>query len=316
MAHTPPTGGLPAKTNGAGTPAKMTDEQVFGLRIARMARQQCERLLGTEAGQQASQRITMGLLGAMHAARDPKAFFRCTDVSIASAIALSAQTGLLPGGPYPPVYLVPQAPRKGEQPALQWRLNHRGISMLAYRAGFAIRSIPIPTGDICRVMLGEIVEHVESDDEPPTTLADLKGVAVVVRDLERGRDIARCFVSRATIERRRALSRDLEYGPWKTWPVEMAQGVAIRYLLARGSIPMDSAELSVALAADSDDGHESAGPVIDAPAAEVKRGLGSALDAAGVQPAIGQDAEQPERIEEEPEPERERTPVEREPGQD
>ncbi|MDI7267583.1 MAG: recombinase RecT [Myxococcota bacterium] len=237
----------------------ITPDQAFGVRVRRMAVAQCEKLLGTAQGQQAAQRITMAILGAMQAARDPSAFHACTDLSLANCISLSAQTGLLPGGAYPPVYLVPQAARSGEPPELQWRINHRGISILAYRSGFALRSVPVQNDEFLRVSLGEVVEHVGSTSADwPRKLEDLAGVAVVVRDLERGTDVIRAFVPRAVVEARRAKARTRAV--WDAWPVEMAQGAAIRYLIARGGIPIDSPELSAALGADE---REDERPVVE-----------------------------------------------------
>lgn len=255
-----------------------TPEQQFGARVAKIAKQQCERLLGTEAGAQAAQRITMAILATMQNARDPKYVQQCTDLSIATCIALSAQTRLLPGGPFPPVYLVPQAARKGEAPSLQWRLNHRGIGILAYRAGFVIRAVPVRNADFLRVSLGEVVDHREVEDgEWPTTLDDIKGVAVVVRDLARNADVARAFVPRAVIERRRAKARDLDI--WTTWPIEMAQGAAIRYLLARGSVPIDSAELAVALATEHEQDDVDRKGAIDVVAPPPRTGMNGLRDA-------------------------------------
>jgi len=232
---------------------RRTPDQAFAARVSRMARQQCERLLGTQEGQQAAQRITMSILGAMQSARDPSAFHTCTDLSLANCIALSAQTRLMPGGPNPTVYLVPQSARRGEPPELQWRITHRGIAVLAYRAGFGIRAVPVQNDEFLRISLGEVVEHVGSAADWPRSLDEIQGIAVVVRDLDRSADVVRAWVPRQVIEARRAKSRMSDRGPWRDWPVEMAQGAAIRYLMSRGQIPLDSPELSVALAEDHAD---------------------------------------------------------------
>ena len=253
---------------------QMTPDQTFGVRVSRIAKQQCERLLGTERGQQAAQRITMAVLGAMQSARNPRSFYETTDLSLANCIALSAQTGLLPGGPMPSVYLVPQAPRKGEPPELQWRITHRGISVLAYRSGFAIRAVPVESEDFLRVSLGEVIEHTGSADRWPETFEDLQGVAVVVRDLARGVDVIRAWVPRVVIERRRQVARDDSV--WAIWSIEMAMKTAIKYVMARGSIPIDSPELTAALEADADPVRESV-PVVSTTARPSGRGAREAL---------------------------------------
>lgn len=233
------------------TPARphMTPDQRFAQRVDAMAKRQCARLLGTERGQQAAQRITMAILGAMQTARSPQAFHDATDLSLADCIALSAQTGLLPGGPNPSVYLVPQAARRGEPPALQWRITHRGLCVLAYRAGFALRAVPVHVDDHLTVSLGEVLDHTAAAESWPESLAELRGVAVIVRDLARGQDVIRAWVPAVVIDRRRRTSRDGSV--WEAWPIEMAQKTAIKYAFARGSVPIDSPELSEALAGDS-----------------------------------------------------------------
>ena len=238
-------------TNHANLRPQPTPDQLFGARLSRMAKQQCAKLIRGKAGEQAAQRITMAVLGAMQAARDPSAFHHCTDLSLANCIALSAQTGLLPGGPSPSVYLVPQSARRGEPPELQWRITHRGISVLAYRSGFALRAVPVAAADFLSVSLGEVVEHAPDGTSWPSTLEELQGIAVCVKDLDRGRDVIRAWVAMPVIAARRALARSSNI--WQKWPIEMAQKTAIKYCLARGVLPLDSAELSVALTEDRPD---------------------------------------------------------------
>lgn len=221
---------------------QLTPERAFAARVSRSAGVQCQRLLGTERGAQAAQRITMSILGAMQSARDPSAIARCSEASIANCIALSAQTGLLPGGPNPTVYLVPQS---GD---LQWRITHRGIAVLAYRAGFALRVVPVASSDFLRVSLGEVVEHDGTTSEWPSSLEEVAGFAVCVRDRATGQDVARAWVPRKIIEARRRKSRQADKGPWAEWPIEMGMGAAIRYVMSRGMLPIDSPELSAALA--------------------------------------------------------------------
>jgi len=224
---------------------QLTDREAFGIRVNQRARPQCEELLGSKAGRQVAQRITMAILSSMQAARDPSGFFHCTDLSLSSCIALSAQTRLMPGGPYPAVYLVPQAPRRGAPPELQWRITTRGIAILAARNGFGVRAVPVGANDFLQVSLGEVVEHNGDPGYWPVDLSEIAGVAVIVRDLEHGHDVIRAWVPLDVIVRRRDMARTDKM--WREWPIEMAQKTAIKYAMARGIIPLDSPELATAL---------------------------------------------------------------------
>jgi hypothetical protein len=159
------------------------------------------------------------------------------------------------------VYLVPQAARRGEPPALQWRITHRGLCVLAYRAGFALRAVPVHVDDHLDVSLGEVQSHSAAAESWPESLAELRGVAVVVRDIARGQDVIRAWVPAVVIDRRRRVSRDGSV--WEAWPIEMAQKTAIKYAFARGAVPVDSPELSEALAGDA------RGDVVDVQAEQI-----------------------------------------------
>ena len=161
------------------------------------------------------------------------------------------------------MYLVPQAPRKGAPPELQWRITTRGIAILAARNGFGVRAVPVGADDFLQVSLGEVVEHNGDPGYWPTDLSEIAGVAVVVRDLEHGHDVIRAWVPLDVIMRRRDMARTA--GMWREWPIEMAQKTAIKYAMARGIIPLDSPELATALT------EEVADTVIDTTARTVDR---------------------------------------------
>lgn len=181
----------------------------------------------------------------------------CTAASVYACIAQAMALDLYPDGTsLSPVYIVPQAPQKGAQPEAQFRPTHRGISIIAARAGVSIRTVPVALGDHYSVSLGELTEHEPADATAVAgeTLDQIAGVGVVIR-VGSGPAVA-AWVARGQIERARAKSRDYAYAakdgrrdgtPWLDHPIEMAQAAAIRYAGARGWIPVDSPELRAAL---------------------------------------------------------------------
>lgn len=189
--------------------------------------------------QEAAARVSLAFAAAARAARDPSALYGAAPESVGAAVALSALYDLMPGGPAPLVYLVPQ----GGQ--LQWRLTHRGMATLAARAGYSIRTVPVRMADRERVVmdLGEVLSYQPSDvSAVPAGLDDLAGVIVVVTG---GGSRVAHWVPGPTIRRRASVSAS-KGGPWSAWPVAMAQGAAIREVVARGSLLLD-------LPADTDD---------------------------------------------------------------
>lgn len=227
---------------------QVAPDKQFGAKVKELAIKQCQQMFGTEEGQQAAQRITMSIMGAMQASRDPSSFYTVTDMSLYNCIAVSAQTKLLPGGPNPAVYLVPQSPRRGEPAELQWRITHRGLAILSHRAGFALRAAAVHVDDELACSMGEVTNHVADPDRYPSTLKELRGVIVVVRDIAHRDDIIRSWVPCSVIMARQAVSRDDSV--WGKWPIEMAMKTAIKYVFARGALPLDSAEMSHAMTAD------------------------------------------------------------------
>jgi recombinational DNA repair protein RecT len=231
----------------------LTADQRFAVDVRNTAMRQLSASLGTEAGKKAAQSLTMAFAAAARVARNPNALFECSPGSVAACVALSIETGLYPGGPNPTVYLVPQAARRGEQPELQWRITHRGLAILAERAGFVVRAVPVDVADHLKVSLGSVTEH-ESDPDSWPTWETLRGVAVVVQKVSTGATLATVWMPRKAIEQRRAIARD--QGVWNAWSVEMSQKTAIKYVFSRGAVPTDSPELRAALEADAREDRE------------------------------------------------------------
>jgi len=225
-------------------PMQRTPEQEFGARVHRTAVRQMQELLGTDAGKRAAQSITMAFVDSMRTAKKPDEWLNLSEGSIASCVATSASTELYPGGPNPTVYLVPQS---GD---LQWRITHRGLAVLASRAGFGLFPVPVSYEDDLEVAYGEVSRHSADPDAYPAGQDELRGVILVVRRLVDGVIITRAWVPQALIEQHRAISRMKNTGPWRDHYVAMAQKTAILWGAARGLIPVDSPELRAALAAD------------------------------------------------------------------
>lgn len=204
-------------------------------------------MLGSEQGKRAGARVAIAFAAAARAAKDPAAFYDCSRASIVTCIANSALTEIMPGGAHPLVWLVP---KKGE---LQWWLSHRGISVLAMRAGYQVMAIPIHVDDHIKIQFGEVVEHEPADDAWPTSLADMRGCYLTIRRLSDGVSLGRPWMPIAAIERRRKAA--ITDNVWTAWPVEQAQKTVVKWAMARGYIPVDGVDLQAALNAD----HETSG---------------------------------------------------------
>jgi len=212
-------------------------------RVQRMASAMLLDLVGEERATEAAARVGMAFAAAHRAARNPRDIERCSPESIASAVALSALTGLMPGGALPSVWLVP---RSGE---LQWMISHRGLMTLCRRAGYQLSAVPVGQADHIVVEYGEVTEHRAAVGEEPTGLDDLAGVIVSCRRLSDGAILGRYWLPASAICKR-ASARGA--GPvWRSWPLEMASKTAIKWACARGFVPVESIELDHALSADT-----------------------------------------------------------------
>jgi recombinational DNA repair protein RecT len=197
----------------------------------------------TAEGKRIVSRFAMAFATAARASKNPDAFYGAHPASLAAAAALSLDTGLLPGGSNPEVWLIP---RGGE---LQWMPSHRGMIKLAQEAGYQVSAVPVGPSDDIEILDGQIVKLSTDPDFWPTGLADLRGVAVFVSDLATGARFTSWWLPRAAIEQR---ARTKGAGPvWRSWPVEMAIKTAIKYGFARGLVPVQSVALDAALSADT-----------------------------------------------------------------
>jgi len=220
----------------------MPSEHDFKIHVARTAQKAMVAIMGTASGKRAGARVALAFAEAASRARDPMALYKCSGESIAACIATACETGLMPGGPYPKAYLVP----RGGQ--LNFEITHRGIAVVAQRAGCALRAIPVRADEDVTISFGEVTEHDANPDAYPTDLNDLRGIYVSMTRLKDGANMGRPWVPVSVIKLR-AESR--QAGPvWKQWPIEMAQKTAIKYCVARGMLVIDSDDLDIAMSAE------------------------------------------------------------------
>jgi len=192
----------------------------------------------------AARRVTMTFVAAVNAAKKPEALLSCSYDSMVNCVMMTAVTGLRPGGASQLVYLVPQS---GE---MQWRISHRGLAALAWDAGFHLMGVPVHKDDEYREVTGEILEHRRTGHDIKT-LDDIAGVYVVIKKVtETGVFvIATPFMTIYEIKRAKAVSR---YGNvWRDWPAAMASKTAIKWAVARATVPIRSDEMSAAITEDN-----------------------------------------------------------------
>tara|TARA_R110000823_G_C15850667_1_gene492122 strand:+ start:32 stop:901 length:870 start_codon:yes stop_codon:yes gene_type:complete len=199
-------------------------------------------MVGESKAKEAAARTGMAFAAAHRAARNPQDIENCSRASIASCVALSALTGLMPGGANPLVWLIPKG---GE---LTWVPSHRGLMTLCQRAGYQLIPVVVGPSDDLVAEFGEVKSHRQDYQNPATGLNDLQGVIVSCKRIADGAVFGRFFVTQSDIIAR---SRVRGAGPvWKSWPLEMAMKTAIKYVCARGLIPVESIELDQTLSAD------------------------------------------------------------------
>jgi recombinational DNA repair protein RecT len=198
-------------------------------------------LVGPEKGREAGARVAMAYRAAVQSAKDPAALRNCTRESVLNAVAQSAITNLMPGGAYPMCWLVPKG---GE---LQWWISHRGIAALALRAGYHLMPTPVAVEDEVRIEFGEVVAHERDPEAWPDGVDDLIGVYVTIKRVSDRAVFARPWMPMQAIKKRQAMAQT--QGVWNKWGVAQSQKTALKWVMARGYVPIE-AELQMALAAE------------------------------------------------------------------
>ena len=214
--------------------------------------------VGEDRAKEAIGRVSTALAASAASAKNPKDFYDCTPASIATVVAISALTGVMPStGAGALAYAIPRRPRQGAAPQLTYQLSHRGVAALAERSGSKIVTIPISNSDDVTVSAtGEAVVNSIDIDNPPMSEAELRGVMVVVKDRSTGVTLFTGFVPKKIINARREVSMDYRYSKdnsiWAKWYVEQAMKTAAHYAAGRGWVVIDDSEAQRALTADVD----------------------------------------------------------------
>lgn len=231
-------------------------QQEFRGAVTRISKMLLSDWVGESRASEAIGRVSTAIAAAAASSKNPADVYGCTPASVATVVAISALTGIMPGtGAGALAYVVPRSVRRGEQKQLCYQLSHRGLCALAERCGTKI--IPIPIGmadDIDVTADGEVRVNAIDVDDPPTTEDELRGVIVLIKDRDSGRVIFTGFMPKKLINARRAVSQDYRYsGPnsiWGTWYVEQAMKTAIHYAVGRGWAVIDDTAVQKALTLD------------------------------------------------------------------
>ena len=138
-------------------------------------------------------------------------------------------------------------------------------------------------GEDIKIEMGEVIEHASNPDAWATNLKDIRGVYVAIIETATGAKIGAPWVPLGAIEE---INRKAKTGPvWKEWPAAMAMKTAIKWVCARGHVPM-TAEGNQAVALENESqGDTRARPVADADYEEVQH-------AAGMLPDYGEEDEE------------------------
>jgi recombinational DNA repair protein RecT len=221
--------------------------------------------VGEERAAEAIGRVSVALAASAASSKKPEEFWDCTPESVGRVIAISALTGIMPStGATALAYAIPRRARQGEPPQLQYQLSHRGIAALAKRSGLHLLAIPIGHNDTIEPDANGVVRVLNRDfDNPPIEEKDLRGVQVLVRDIETGHVLASEFLAKKIIDKRRSVSDSYQFAekprnewakessPWHVWYVEMAMKTAMHYAISRGWCVVDDTEAVRALSIDA-----------------------------------------------------------------
>ena len=191
--------------------------------VAHLATEFLTSIVAPERVAEATGRLALAIRQA--AVANPKVY-ECDRQSIAQAVAMSALTGLQPGGVKPDVYLIP----RGRQ--LQWQVSARGLQKLFARVGW-VRMVAqvVHAEDEYRVVLGtdDRIEHVPCG-KYPESLADVRAIYVVGQHRDGYKVCVDVPMGAILARKKKSQSGNV----WSEWPLEMAQKTAVTYAISRG----------------------------------------------------------------------------------
>jgi len=242
------------------TKTEVDQKDVFRAEAQKISHKMLVSWVGEERANVAAGRLAVALVSAGASAKKPEDFYSCSIESVANVIAISALTGIMVGQNVSALaYAIPRKIKDKWQ--LGYQLSHRGINALASRSGRTM--IPIPIGKNDEISIDEDfnIQLVNVDlDNPPTTYEDLRGVVVLIKDLQTARNIHRAYVPKKIIDIRRddsdayqfAMKNDWarERCPWFKYGVEMAMKAAMHYSVARGWCVIDDMDAIRAVSMD------------------------------------------------------------------
>lgn len=174
---------------------------------------------------------------------DDSDVYACTPNSVIGCMAMSAMTGLMPGGHNPDVWLIPRKSKKhGYRLVLNWQISYRGHVRLCRRnPGWDVQAVPVYAPDLfdrSRSSAGGAEYRHEpvydSTEDPEADWQELRGCLILVRSPIAGKWD---FLSKGAIQKRRSLARD--QSNWQKWPIERAMGTACAYAGQREMWPTD-----------------------------------------------------------------------------
>ena len=220
-----------------GTPAEtMSDESLQrNTRVESLTRECVRRLpfiLGPEDLELAQKRM---LLAFSH--RAAPGLYECTEASIATAVVLSAMSGLYPGGPRPDVWLIPRYSKKANAKECNWQISSRGFVRLAHRAGYTLLPGVVYECDAFEAGVKDtvpVLNHSPNLDEPGTWETTRCGY-VVVTDPKGQRAFK--VLRKDQLEERRKMAQTDKI--WSQWPEEMTLKTMAAYAGAREMWPTD-----------------------------------------------------------------------------
>lgn len=169
--------------------------------------------------------------------------YACVPESVVGCMAMSAMTGMFPGGHNPDVWLIPRRSKKhGGKLILNWQISYRGHIRLCRRTpGWDVQPVPIYRADVferSRSSAGGASYRYEGRYEPTGESGEdwkeLLGVLIIITS-PKGEKWD--YISRGQIEKRRRLAQDPEN--WNKWPIERSLGTACAWAGQRELWPTD-----------------------------------------------------------------------------
>lgn len=158
----------------------------------------------------------------------------CTEESIGLAIALSAMSGLYPGGLRPDIWLIPRKNRhKNYALEVNWQMASRGYQRLARMADYDVTAHIVHHHDLFEYEESEPrMEHRPDFDKEGTWETLRLGYVKIVSDAE---GLSYRLLRKDQIEKRRKCAQDDSF--WTKWPEEKTLATLYGYAGAREAWP-------------------------------------------------------------------------------